>query len=96
MKMREILGEKDEELMRSRECIWDVRFEICISREGGGTKAFGCALWISGLIGAAGDLNFGIVSVKFQCRKQTTLDIFIRKRFHTELGIYRITRGLKE
>ena len=53
MKMREILGEKEDELMRSRECIWDVRFEICISREGGGTKAFGCALWISGLIGAA-------------------------------------------
>lgn len=44
--------------MRSRECIWDVRFEMCISREGGGTKAFGCALLISGLIGAAGDLNF--------------------------------------
>ena len=44
--------------MRSRECIWDVRYEMCISHEGGGTKAFGCALLISGLIGAAGDLNF--------------------------------------
>lgn len=72
--------------MGNREYIWDIRFEICISHEGGGTKAFGCALLISGLIGTAGDLNLGIVSVKVQCRKQTTLDIFVRKRFHTESG----------
>lgn len=55
--------------MGNREYIWDIRFEICISHEGGGTKAFGCALLISGLIGTAGDLNLGIVSVKVQCRK---------------------------
>lgn len=72
--------------MGNQEYIWDISFEICISHEGGGTKAFGCALLISGLIGTAGDLNLGIVSVKFQCRKQTTLDIFVRKRFHTESG----------
>ena len=72
--------------MGNQEYIWDIRFEICISHEGGGTKAFGCALLMSGLIGAAGDLNLGIVSVKFQCRKQTTLDIFIRRDFTQRVG----------
>lgn len=72
--------------MGNQEYIWDIRFEICISHEGGGTKAFGCALLMSGLIGAAGDLNLGIVSVKFQCRKQTTLDIFVRRDFTQRVG----------
>lgn len=63
------VGEKEDELVGNREYIWDISFEICISHEGGGTKAFGCALLISGLIGTAGDLNLGIVSVKVQCRK---------------------------
>lgn len=72
--------------MGNQEYIWDIRFEICISHEGGGTKAFGCVLLMSGLIGAAGDLNLGIVSVKFQCRKQTTLDIFVRRDFTQRVG----------
>ena len=59
--------------MGNQECIWDVRFEICISYEGGGTeKAVGYALLISGLI-VAGDVNLGIVSVKVQGRKHKSL-----------------------
>ena len=70
--------------MGNQECIWDVRFEICISYEGGGTeKAVGYALLISGLI-VAGDVNLGIVSVKVQGRKHKSLQRFSSGRDFTQ------------